>query len=728
MSLDQALQTFFAEARELLDSMEDSLLHLEREPANEEAINAIFRAVHTIKGSAGLFALDQLVAFAHAVENVLARLRKGELTADTSLVSLILQCRDHLAVGVEAAATGQTLDLLGSEAGMRLRLALSLHMDEARKAPGLPEIFPVEEAQIEEGPVRPDARATWHLSLRFAPTILRDGMDPASFLRYLATIGDIVSIATLWDNMPESASMDPEICYLGFEVDLLSQASREVIEQVFEFAREGSGIRILPPEAKIGEYLQLISTLPESAERLGEILVASGAVTRLELDTALASQCAQQEARPPLGQVLKEEHATPEVLIDAALDKQKKIKERRVAESTFIRVEASKLDALITRVGELVIAGASTALLARRHQDASLSEASSLLDRLIENIRDHALSLRMVEIGDTFNRFRRVVHDVSREIGKDIELVIRGADTELDKTVVEKISDPLLHLVRNAMDHGIESAEERLARGKPARGKLELNAFHDSGTIVIEIADDGAGLNSERILAKARERGLVTEDQTLSEAEIHHLIFEPGFSTAATVTNLSGRGVGMDVVRRNVDGLRGSIDLGSVAGQGTTFRIRLPLTLAIIDGFLVTTGDAAFVLPLDTVVECIELGATVGEPEGRHYLNLRGGVLPFLRLRETFGIPGETHGRESVVVVRCGDQQAGIVVDRLHGELQTVIKPLGRLFQHLEAISGSTILGSGEVALILDVPTLLRRASGRTNRAAAREPGLAVGQ
>jgi two-component system chemotaxis sensor kinase CheA len=314
----------------------------------------------------------------------------------------------------------------------------------------------------------------------------------------------------------------------------------------------------------------------------------------------------------------------------------------------------------------------------------------------------------MVKIGATFNRFQRVVHDVAREIGKDIGLAVSGEDTELDKTVVEKIGDPLTHLVRNAIDHGIEPAELRAERGKPLRGTVRLNAFHDSGSIVIEVSDDGGGLDRERILAKAIERGLIEPDRKLSDQEIYGLIFEPGFSTAAAITNLSGRGVGMDVVKRNITALRGTVMVDSAPGLGTTVTVRLPLTLAIIDGFLVGLGTATFVVPLDMIDECIEFAA---EP-GHDYTNLRGQVLPFIRLRSLFGVSTPPPRRESIVVVKHQGQRIGLVVDALHGEFQTVIKPLGRMFSQLRCISGSTILGSGEVALILDVPAIVGRGGG----------------
>jgi two-component system chemotaxis sensor kinase CheA len=320
----------------------------------------------------------------------------------------------------------------------------------------------------------------------------------------------------------------------------------------------------------------------------------------------------------------------------------------------------------------------------------------------------------MVQIGETFTRFQRVVRDVSKELGKDITLIINGAETELDKTVVEKIGDPLMHLVRNSMDHGIEKAEVRAQRGKPLQGTIELNAYHDSGSIVIEVSDDGGGLNKDRILSKAIEKGIVPENHSLTDPEIYKLIFAAGFSTAEQVTNLSGRGVGMDVVRQNIEALRGTISIDSEAGVGSSMSIRLPLTLAIIDGFLVQVAQSSFVIPLDMVVECIELSADDrAQEDNRNYINLRGEVLPYIRLRDYFEIDkgfeigGEFSGRENIVVVRYAGVKAGIVVDTLHGEFQTVIKPLGKIFSHIRGIGGSTILGSGDVALIIDIAGLI---------------------
>jgi two-component system chemotaxis sensor kinase CheA len=699
MDLEQAKQTYIIEARELLDTMEDALLLLEGDGDPGEAVAAMFRAVHTIKGSAGLFGLDAIVHFAHTVENVLDRVRGHGLQLTGELVGLLLECHDHLALLIgdiqaelpEARPDGERI---------LARLAPFLGGGLQRQAPVVP-------ACLNQAPETP-GRDCWHLSLRFGRDVLRNGMDPLSFVRYLGTLGTIVHLTSIF-SLPEREAFDPEECRLGLEIELATGADRTTLEDVFEFVRDGSQIRLIPPNAQVEAYIQLIRELPEEDRFLGEILVAGGCLTGRELEQALALQKHEASgdgsvAGRRLGAILIQENAVPPPVVAAALEKQKQFHDHQGQGLKVVKVSAEKLDRLVDLVGELVIAGASAH--AKALGGEGLMEATVIVNQLVEEIRDNVLSLRMVQIGETFSKFRRIVRDVSLELGKSIELRIVGAETELDKTIVEKLSDPLMHIVRNAIDHGIEPLEQRRARGKPESGTLSLQARHESGSIVIEVSDDGGGLDRERILAKAVERGLVSPDAELSGQEIINLIFEPGFSTTDAVSNLSGRGVGMDVVRRNIDQLRGTVEVETEPGLGTTLRLRLPLTLAIIDGFLVEVAGAAYVVPLDLVIECLDLAPFL-ESESNHLVNLRGEVLPFLRLREVFRIPGEVPARERVVVIQHGEQRAGIVVDRLQGEFQTVIKPLGALFRGAKGIGGSTILGSGAVAMILDVPALL---------------------
>ena len=706
MNLDQVLQTFFAESRELLEDMENALLIVVQAPQKEELINAIFRAAHTIKGSAGLFGLDHIVAFTHVVESVLDQVRAGKLPIEDKLVVLLLSCSDHIGDLVEAVAQGaDKTEASLLQQGEPLVALLCGYL----AAPQTPDALPVPLVWQAADPIQrikgePVDADHWHISLRFGPEVLKNGMDPLSFIRYLETLGRITGIATLPDAIPPADVMDPQTCYLGFEIAFKSEADKARIENVFEFVRDDCRIRILPPHSLISEYVRLIHELQEQPVRLGEILMRCGTLTAQELATALQVQ--SDTPSKQIGTILVEQGSVHPEVVEAALVKQKQVKDIGAQDSRSVRVDAEKLDQLINLVGELIIAGASVNLIARKAQMIDLQESSAKLSSLVQDVRDSALQLRMVKIGATFSRFQRVVHDVSREIGKSITLVVSGEETDLDKTVVEKLGDPLMHLVRNAMDHGIEAAEVRLAHGKPAAGCITLNAYHDSGAIVIEVSDDGGGLKRERILAKALERGLIEVGHTLSDAEIYALIFEPGFSTAEQVTNLSGRGVGLDVVKRNITALRGSVSVHSEDGLGTTVAVRLPLTLAIIDGFLIEIGQSVFVIPLDAIDECVEFST---EP-GHDYANLRGQVLPLIRLRELFAVDGAPTRRENIVVLQSGGQRVGLVVDTLLGEFQTVIKPLGQLFSQVHCISGSTILGGGEVALILDVPALVRQA------------------
>lgn len=706
MNLDQALQTFLIEGRELLEDMEAALLRVADEDDPAESINAIFRAAHTIKGSAGLFSLETVVAFTHVVESVLDEVRDAKIALNAALIAMLLECGDHIGALLDAVEEGQR-ELHDADASKGAALLSSL---QGLLKPSSPNAGPlVQQPVINPSVDRPAAAAGgaehWHISLRFGQDVLRNGMDPLSFIRYLATLGVIERIVTLHDGVPDLSALDAESCYLGFEIAFRSDCDKAAIESAFEFVIDDCQLRILAPHSRIAEYSELISQLPEEPSRLGEILLRCGSVTEHELEAALNLQ--RQGGSQLLGSILAEQGAVAPQVVEAALAKQKRVQESRLQESQSIRVDSEKLDRLINLVGELVIAAAGANLAARRAGSAEVLECNSTLAGLVEEVRDSALQLRMVKIGATFSRFKRVVHDVARELGKDIELSVSGEETELDKTVVEKIGDPLMHLVRNAMDHGIDSPELRLQRGKQAQGTVALNAYHESGSIVIEVSDDGGGLNRERILAKAIERGLVEPGKSLSDAEIYNLIFEPGFSTAEQITNLSGRGVGMDVVRRNIEALRGSVSIASRPEEGTTVTVRLPLTLAIINGFEVAVGRSIFVIPLDMVEECIEFT----EECGHDYADLRGEVLPFIRLRELFDVAGEPGPRQSIVVVSHGSQRFGIVVDRLLGEAQTVIKPLSRMFSHLRGISGSSILGGGDVALILDVPVLMSRAA-----------------
>lgn len=701
LDLEAARTAFVQEASDLLGEMEEALLAMERFGVQAESVNAVFRSAHTIKGSAGLFSLEDMVDFTHILETVLEEVRAGRKSVDSEDISLFLECGDHLRHLVDDFANHAHPTESRQATSRRLLERLQDLQAPRRSRSGKgPSIAAGDTIPGGDG-VQSEA---WHLSIRLDPEVLKTGIDPLSLFRYLGKLGEVQRIDVLEDNLPSISEMDPERLYLGFEIQFRSRANRTEIESVFEFVREGSTIRMVPPHAQIVEYLQLLQSLPEGPDRLGELLVSCGALTTTELAQMLSLQRKSDLDRPPtLGRILVEQEVVPQVVVNAALQRQKSFRERSSQESRVVKVDVSKLDHLINLVGELVIATAGARIAAIGERSLPLEEAVNGVTKLVEEIRDAALGVRMIPVGEVFNRFPRVVRDLSKELGKRIDLQIEGADTELDKSMVERIVDPLTHIMRNAIDHGIEPVERRRLAGKPEVGTIRMDAWHDSGSILIQVSDDGGGLDRERILRKAIASGLVQPGQELTDREVIGLIFEPGFSTAETVTNLSGRGVGMDVVKRNIEVLRGEIDVESHPGTGTTMRIRLPLTLAIIDGFQVLAGKAAFVVPLDLVKECADF---VDSSIHGDLVVLRGEALPFLRLRDLFSIAGPRPSRESLVVVQYGNHRMGIVVDQLAGELQAVIKPMGALFRELKAIGGTTILGNGSVALILDVPHL----------------------
>jgi two-component system chemotaxis sensor kinase CheA len=725
MTIDQIRATFIEEANSLLEDMESLVLAAESGTASGETVDALFRCAHTIKGAAGMFGYDAIVGFTHTMESVLDRVRSHTLAMDSGLAELMLQCRDHvqqLVAGVANGSAQPDASQMSNGAQLASRLQRYLQADGGagaavaapERASGTTAASAAGGSFIAAADGDTVSSTCWHISLRFHRDAFLRGINPAAFIAALGELGTSMQVSTLFDAMPPCAEMDPESCYLGFEIELDAACSKSDIEFTLEFAEGNCDIHIIPPRAKLDEYVALIQAIPADEHlRLGEILTRSGALTPRELERALGIQAegaARQDVlNRPLGEIVVEQGMAEPPVVNVALQQQQKSGQRRNGGSQALKIPADRLDRLIDLVGELVIASSANHAVALRKQDPESKESASALQALVENIRDASLRLRMVPIGDTLTRFQRAVRDIAKELDKDIELVISGGDTELDKTVVELIADPLLHLVRNAADHGIETPQARLAAGKPARGRLTISARHESDNVLIEVRDDGKGLDSERIRRKAVERGLIAPEQTLSEQESFRLIFEPGFSTAEAVTNLSGRGVGMDVVKKNIDALRGAIELNSRPGEGTCVTLRLPLTLAIIDGFLVRVAGAGYVVPLDLILECRGLTAQdQADIAQKGIINLRGTALPVFRLREFFALDGEPPARENAVVVNCAGQRAGFIVDELAGHLQVVIKPLPELFKHLRGVGGSTILGDGKVAMILDIPGLIQ--------------------
>ncbi len=700
-----AMPAFISEAGEQTEAIETLLLELEEQPDNRDLLDSLFRCAHTVKGSAGIFGLNKVVEFTHHVETLLDQLREGKHALSPQMSTLLLQCNDQIKFLVQTASDESADTAEQTDQRADLVIQLRAYTDDAPAPVAAVSAATKSEASEVAG-------NEWLISARFGSETFRNGMDPLSIAKYLKSLGHIKSVVCAIDGVPSLVNLNPETCYLSFQMALQSNATREDVEGAFSFVADDCELDVRAPETPGQQLVRAIENMP-TTPRLGDMLVSVGAVTQDKLTEVLSSQeqltPVAQGQKPKIGNLLESKAGVAPEVVEAALNKQQKARESSGSEENrYIRVQADRLDAVINLLGELVIAGAGANLLARETRDVALIEMNLHMNSLIEEIRNGTLGLRMVPVGETFSRFRRVVRDTAASLGKEVNFEIVGGEAELDKSMVEKIADPLMHLVRNSLDHGLEPPQERVAAGKTPAGKLVLSARHETGAILIRIEDDGRGINRDRVLQRAWNRGLIEQGVVPADDVINMMIFEPGFSTAEQVTNLSGRGVGMDVVRRNIEALRGSIKLDSRPGRGLTVDIRLPLTLAIIDGFLVGVGKAKFVLPLGSVVEVIEAGGqhVRVDASGRHCVELRGNALPVVRLRSLYGIESSLPERTSVVVVNSPKGKYGIEVEVLLGQQQTVIKPLGRLFKTLRGISGSSILGSGEVALILDVASL----------------------
>ncbi|MFD2233398.1 chemotaxis protein CheA, partial [Phaeospirillum tilakii] len=539
----------------------------------------------------------------------------------------------------------------------------------------------------------PAAPITWRFRVRLAAEAMAMGTNPLLLLAELRDLGE-ATIVGLTDTVPPLEEIDPYACYLAWDVVLTTDQPRSAIEDVFIFVRDGMDLtieRVENPEA-----------------RLGEILTRRGDVAPETIEDAAARQ-------PRLGTMLVEEGALSEDRLRSALAEQHHLRTEAVAAKAAapaahasIRVAAERLDDLMDQVGELVIAQARLKQLIGGIEDLQIKAIAEEIERLANGLRETTMGIRMLPIGSLFGRFRRLVRDLSRDLSKEVELTTEGEETELDKTVIERLNDPLVHIVRNSLDHGLETAEERLRTGKPAQGRVHLSARHAGTQVRISIRDDGRGLDRDRIRAKAEDQGLIAPGARLSDQDLFQLIFHPGFSTARAVTSLSGRGVGMDVVKRTIDSLRGTIEVDSTPGRGAEITLNLPLTLAIIDGLLVRVGRGRFVLPLAAVEECVELSPEADcRHEGRTFLSIRGELVPYLRLRELFATATPPDPFQKVVIISTGERRVGLVVDQVLGDHQTVIKSLSKLHADVGAFSGATILGDGTVALILDVGHLV---------------------
>jgi len=673
VSAPSPAETFLQEAQDLLEQLEHSLLELESQPGNSELIDAAFRALHTIKGSGAMFGFTAVAGFTHHVETAFDRVRQGTLAVEGRLIALALAARDHIRRMIEQP--GPEDEALAAPILAGLQALLAAQAD----APARPAAPPAAAEPLQT------AAQGWRIRMRLARDAMQMGTNPLLLLDELRGLGTATVVAHA-DDVPPLEALDPAACHFSWSVALQTALPRSAIDDVFLFVIDDMQLDVEPA----------LPAVAPAEMVLAPVLPGSIPAPHAVVSSVPSAEESTRDVNPPAAAAKASgEHAN-----------------RRLADS--VRVPAERLDDLMDRVGELVIAQSRLSQVAAASTDAQVKSIAEDIERLALELRDSTMGVRTVPIGSLFGRFRRLVHDLSAQLGKEIALVTVGEETELDKTVVEKLNDPLIHLLRNSIDHGLEQPDMRAAAGKPPCGRITLTARHAGAEVLISIADDGRGLDRARIRARAEERGMVQPGQSLLDSELFAVIFQPGFSTAREVTSLSGRGVGMDVVKQAIEALRGKIEIGSVPGAGTDLTLRLPLTLAIIDGLLVRVGTARYVLPLSSVEECVELSvAQDARSRAHNFLNIRGDLVPFLRLRALFNVATPPDIYQKIVVVSAGKQRIGLVVDQVIGNHQTVIKSLSVLHESARMFSGATILGDGAVALILDVARLVE--FGQTN-------------
>ncbi|HPH01908.1 MAG TPA: chemotaxis protein CheA [Spirochaetota bacterium] len=681
------VETYRQEVEEHLVVIEEAVLDLEDNPGNREALNRLFRSMHTIKGSGAMFGFEEIAGFTHHVESVLDRVRAGEVTITPNLINLVLASRDLIRTMLVTEGPLPAAEALQCE-----QVVAALQLLEAGDV-----VHVSAPAPSAAPPLQGKESTIWRIQFRPSKETFSSGLDPARLIDELRHLGNC-TVTPDKGNLPDFGHFDPEICYLGWECLLETTASLDSIKDVFIFVDEASEVSI----TQIHETLDPENT--EKPPRLGDILVERGDVTPAAIQDVLSKQ-------KRIGELLVAEGIVSETEVEAALSEQKLIERHKAGTGvSSVRVPSAKLDSLINLVGELVIVQARLTQVSGELGIPILERPVEEIEQLTAELRDCVFNIRMLPIGTSFSKFRRLVRDLSVELGKEIQLETAGENTELDKTVIEKLDDPLMHLVRNSIDHGIEKPDLREKQGKARIGTVRLEAAQHGAHVVISISDDGAGLDRDAILSRAVERGLLERDIEYTDKEVFAQIFHPGFSTAAKVTSVSGRGVGMDVVKREVEALRGSINISSERGKGSRITLSLPLTLAIIDGLMVVVGDSHYVLPMAYVEECVEYGQDdMARTHGRNMIAVRGDLVPFVRLREFFSAPGDLPPAEQIVIVRVEEFRVGIACDRIVGSHQTVIKSLGKSYKNAVGVSGATILGDGSVALIIDIPALVKQ-------------------
>ncbi len=738
MAGDDRFRTmFYEEARELLVGLEEGLVELERRQGDRAHLDRTFRAAHSLKGAAAMVGLPAIAEFTHHMEAVLERIRAGKLGIDSDLTSTLLEARDQLAAMVESEAVDAPIpapvDLVQRLIGLLSeapRVAPKPPPPPSPPAPP-PPVENVKEAETKEKapeppPVKPKARvrkprpkssksgeaatpdratagqgggehagkAFYRIAFKPGPETLRRGVNPLGVLDELSELGPTV-VTTDPNLVPPLDELDPERCYLAWNVDVVTDAPRERVDDVFLFVAEDSVIDVAFHSSSAAATPKAAAPKPVPVTSMATVVALSRPTLTFAVEPSSPAPAIQVAMPPP--------PSPPRVATAAA-----GAASPAPRSSPRIRVDADQLDDLVGLAGELAVLSDNLQGLREIPGAAHWVHTLEALERVSRQVRDTTLDLRMVPVDELFSRFPRVVRDLADRSGKEIELRIIGQDTKLDRTIVEKLSDPMIHLIRNAVDHALETPDERLAKGKSRKGRVSLSAGHEGDRVAIRVEDDGRGLDREKIVRKGVAVGLVPVGTSADDPRVDNLIFEPGFSTSDKVSDLSGRGVGLDVVRDAVRALRGSLAVESTPGKGTSFIFRLPLTLALIDGLLVETGGARYVVPLAQVEECVALdGSKPALSKGRPCVAVRGELVPMVPLRKVFRTEGEPPARQELLLTRHHGQRVGVAVDRLLGRVQAVIQVLGEGLSGLNRFSGATILGDGSVSLILDLAALV---------------------
>ncbi|WP_288623147.1 chemotaxis protein CheA [uncultured Brachyspira sp.] len=705
---DEFISIFLSEANEIVEGLENDLVLLEDNKSDEDLLNKIFRSAHTLKSSAGTVGFTTMSELNHVAENLLEKVRSGKLDVTPTMITVLLEFLDTVKIMLQNIIDGKgEADGVNNIESLKAKIkaiADGNEIDASVQAPTTSSAAPTvkketsTQAQAIEEPEKKEESSSgsnvFHISMSFKATIFDNGIDPLMFLNDLRDIGTISNLKIDSSNVPPiSALEDPYTCYTQFSLDISTNSTLEQVQNIFLFVIDDNDINI--SDAKVSVQKE------DKIETQTETQVAEETKEEKTIEETKSQEETKEE--------IKTEQAKPQT---SAAKSQASSSVKVQAPST-VRVDTRKLDSLMNLIGELVIAQSRIMQLTQSLDiDNGLKEAVSSMDRTSRQIQEEVMNIRMMPVGPIFNQFHRYVRDLNLELNKEVKLVLKGETTEIDKNMLEQLSDPLKHIIRNSMDHGIErTKEERIARGKPEFGTITMSAAHQEGHVVIEVSDDGNGLNKERIYNKAIEKGLLSKDGKYSDAEIYRTIFSPGLSTAEKITDISGRGVGMDVVRANVEKMKGKIEIKSEEGKGSTFIIKLPLTLAIIEGITFALGEQIYIMPLISIIEQMKVKNEQIKPfEGRgEMIKIRDEYLPLIRLHKVFEI--DTHIEDIdngiVVVVEAGYRRCAIFVDELLDQQQVVIKSLDSAFSKHSGISGGTILGDGRIALIIDIQGLV---------------------